>query len=159
MTTDAEARQQLVHRIRARRASITAYVRDLEPRGARLMAISIICSALVAALTAGPALGGTRFTDAVQDMASLSGGSVVWRTLCLAALVLSIVAAVTTNLYRSRDVGARLGKAEAAGAALEGLEALVEFGRLPLEDAVGLYQRAVADIPFVPDPLPSAPPA
>ncbi len=154
MTNDADVRHDLLARIRARRVSICAFVHDLEPRGARLTNLSIICSALVTALTAGPALGGGRFTEGVQDAAGLSSESVVWRTLCFAAMVLSIVAAITTNMLKSRDVAARLTKAEAANAALEGLEALVEFGQVQVKEAVNLYQQYVAEIPFIPEQPP-----
>ena len=149
MTTDANVRQELLNRIRARRASIAAFVGDLEPRGARLSNLSIICSAVVTALTAGPALGGTRFTAEVQDAASLPSQSIVWRALCLAAMLLSIVAAIATNMYKSHDVAARLAKAEACNVALEGLEALVEFGQIPTADAVKQYQQHIAEIPFI----------
>src|SRR4051812_47972761 len=57
VSTDAGTRGELLERIRARRASIHASLRDLEPRGVRLTNLSIICSAVVTALTAGPALG------------------------------------------------------------------------------------------------------
>ncbi len=152
MATDTESRRELLERIRARRASIGAYVRELEPRGARLTNVSIVCSSIVTALTAGPALGGTGFTSATAEALDLPEASFVWRALCFLAMVLSIVAAVATNLYKSHDVAARLAKAEACNVALEGLETLVEFGQLSLGEAVTLYQQYVAEIPFVHEP-------
>ena len=149
MATDTESRRELLERIRARRASIGAYVRELEPRGARLTNLSIICSAVVTALTAGPALGGTRFTDVTATILSISEDSLVWRALCFLAMILSIVAAVATNLYKSHDVATRLAKAEACNVALEGLETQIEFGQLSLAEAVKQYQQHVAEIPFV----------
>ena len=149
VSTDTGARGELLERIRARRGSIRTYVRDLEPRGVRLTNLSIVCSAIVTALTAGPALGGAQFTESSARLFSISDDSLVWRLLCFAAMVLSLVAAIATNLYKSHDIATRLAKAEACSAALEGLEALVEFGRLPLTDAVKQYQQAVADIPFI----------
>jgi hypothetical protein len=149
-----DVRHELLSRIRARRASISAFVRDLEPRGARLTTLSIVCSSVVTALTAGPALGGAKFNSGIQQALGLPDESLVWRVLCLAAMILSIVAAVSTNMYKSRDVAARLSKAEKCNAELEGLEAQVEFGHVPLDRAVKQYQQYVAEIPFVPE-LPS----
>ena len=129
---DEAVRRELLERIRAKRASIAAYVSRLEPRGARLMNASIVASALAAVLTAGPALGGERFASGARRLMLLPEDAVVWQALCLAATVASLVAVVATNLYKSGDLAARLSRAEAAGAQLEGLEALVEFGRLPV---------------------------
>ena len=151
MNEDADARQELLERMRARRVGISRFVHDLNARGARLTNVSIVCSAVVTVLTAGPALGGTRFTDATSDVLNLPDNSLVWRGLCLLAMVLSIVVAVATNMYKSHDVAARLAKAEATNVALEGLETLVEFGQVLTADAVRQYQQLIADVPFIPD--------
>jgi MFS family permease len=156
VSTDTGARGELLERIRARRVSINAYVRNLEPRGARLTNLSIICSAVVTALTAGPALGGVQFTESSARVFNITDDSLVWRLLCFAAMVLSLVAAIATNLYKSHDIAARLAKAESCSAALEGLETLVEFGRLPLAEAVKQYQQAVAEVPFIHEEPPAS---
>ena len=52
---------------------------------------------------------------------------------------------------------ARLSSAEAANTELEGLAGLVQFGHLPVEDGVKLYQQYIVKIPFV-DDHPSAVP-
>ena len=153
---DDEVRRELLARIRARRASVAAYIRRLGPRGARLMTLGIVSSALAAVLTAGPALGGERFASGVQRLMLLPRESIVWQLLCLAATVASLIAVVATNLYRSGDLAARLSRAEACSAQLEGLETLVEFGRLPIEEAAKLYRQYVAAIPYIPDE-PAAP--
>jgi hypothetical protein len=159
MSEDAEARQELLERIGARRVGISRFVDNLNARGARLTNVSIVCSAVVTVLTAGPALGGTRFTDATSNVLDLPDSSLVWRGLCLLAMVLSIVVAVATNLYKSNDVAARLAKAEATNVALEGLETLVEFGQVSTADAVRQYQQHIADISFIPDHVPASPAA
>jgi hypothetical protein len=156
MDGDAEARQELLERIRARRAGISRYVHDQNARGARLTNVSIVCSAVVTVLTAGPALGGTRFTDATSNVLNVPDNSLVWRGLCLLAMVLSIVVAVATNMYKSHDVAARLAKAEATNVALEGLETLVEFGQVSTADAVKQYQQFIAEIPFITEEVSSA---
>ena len=149
MARDSNSRHELLERIRARRATLGAYVSELEPRGNRLTNLSIVCSAVVTALTAGPALGGTRFTDVTASIFNIPEDSLVWRGLCFLAMILSIVAAVATNMYKSHDVAARLAKAEACNVALEGLETQVEFGQISLGEAVKQYQQYVAEIPFV----------
>jgi hypothetical protein len=153
---DEEVRRELLGRIQEKRTGIAAYIRRLEPRAARLMTTSIVSSALAAVLTAGPALGGERFTSGAQRLMLLPNDAVVWQVLCFGAMVASLVAVISTNLYRSGDLAMRLSRAEAAGAQLEGLETLVEFGRLPVDEAVKLYQQYVAAVPYIPD-QPAAP--
>jgi hypothetical protein len=57
-------------------------------------------------------------------------------------------------MARSQDLAARVAAAEAANAALEGLETSLRFGRIPVDDAVDLYQQHVARIPFVDEVAP-----
>jgi hypothetical protein len=160
MTAPADdARQELLGRIIARRASIEDFLRLARPRGNRLVNTAIVSSALAAVLTAGPALGGETFSDGVASGLSLSSDSLVWRTLCLLALVVSLVAAISTNLSKSHDTAQRIAAAETVNAELEGLQALVAFGQIPLADAVKLYQQYVTKIPWVKDQHPQSPPA
>ena len=151
MSTEAELRQELLKRIAAKRASITAFMRGVRPRSDRLMKVSVITSSLSAALTAGPALGGEAFTKAAQDGLLLPRASIVWQALCLGAMVVSIVAAVSISLKSSQDVTDRLTTAEAYNAELEGLQTLVELGQFPVHEAVRLYHLYVMKIPFVED--------
>ena len=74
-----------------------------------------------------------------------------------AALVVSVAAAVLTNIAKSQDADARLSTAEAVNAELEGLATLLHFGHLSLEDGVKLYQQYTAKIPFVEDLAPTMP--
>ena len=143
---------QLVRRIRARRRMVDDYLRSARPRADRLTWVSIVSSALAAALTAGPAVGGGRFTGEVSEALELAGGpAAVWRPLCVLAMVVSIVAAISANLAKARNAESRIISAEACNAELEGLLTLVEFRQLPLDEAVKLYQQYVTRIPFVPD--------
>lgn len=139
--------RDLLARIDARRASIGAYLRQARPRGNRLVNTAIISSAIAAVLTAGPALGGETFSRGVANGLSLPSDSIVWRSLCLLALAVSIVAAITTNLARSQDTARRITAAESANAELEGLRTLVEFGQVPVGEAAKLYQQYVVKIP------------
>lgn len=78
-------------------------------------------------------------------------GYVKGSTLCLLALLVSVSAAVLTNIAKSQDSEARLSTVEAVNADLEGLAGLLHFGHLSLEDAVRLYQQHTAKVPFVED--------
>lgn len=153
MSNSVEA-PQLLRRIKNRRRSVDAYLQSARPRASRLMWVSIISSALAAALTAVPALGGASGTGELAASLELSGPAAVWRPLCLLAMVVSIIAAVSANLSKARNAEARIINAEACSAELEGLQALVEFQQLSLEEAVKLYQQYVARIPFVPETTP-----
>ncbi len=148
---EARDRQRLVARIRARRADIRAFVRRVEPRATRLANVTIIASALVTAFTAGPALGGEKFTTGVQGATHLGSDALVWRTLCFGAVICSLVSIIATNMAKGRDVANQLNKAEACNAALEGLETRLEFGDLAVADGLDQYQQHLAEIPFIPE--------
>lgn len=152
MDDNGELKQKLVEKIQARRATIDAFVREQERRNDRLTNLSIWCTAATALFTAGPALGGEKFNGSVQQLLGLASESSVWRTLCFAAVVLSVVAAVANNLYKSHDVASRLAKAEAARALLDGLDTSLEFGQLPLEEAAKQFQQILTSAAFIPDP-------
>ena len=156
MADDSELRRDLLQRIEARRAAVHAFLLDNRPRLRRRANVTIVLSSLSAAFTAGPALGGQTFAGSVQRGFGLSDDSVVWRVLCLLALVVSVGAAVMANIAKSQDADGRLSSAEAAGAELEGLATLLQFGHLSMDDAVKLYQQYTAKIPFVQDLLSSA---
>ncbi|MCW2608897.1 MAG: hypothetical protein QOC93_2064 [Actinomycetota bacterium] len=152
-----DRRRELLDRIGERRAGVAAYLRRIRPRRDRLITTSIVSSALAAVLTAGPALGGRSFADTVGRALSLRDTSAVWRLLCLGALVVSVVAVISTNLAESRGLERRVNAAEACKTELEGLATLLEFGRLPVGDAAELYRQYVAKIPFVDETTPHRP--
>jgi YVTN family beta-propeller protein len=153
MGDDVEARRELLRQIRARRASVNAYVREKHPRSHRLANISIISSVIAAALTAGPATGGTTFAEAVRKGLSLSQSSIVWQVLCLAAATMSVVAAISANLNKSNDPTALIGAAEACNTELEGLGRLVEFGEIPVKDAAAIFALLVTKVPGIEEDL------
>jgi hypothetical protein len=149
MSDNIDVRLELLRRIEARRAGINAFVRRVRPRSVRLANISIVSSAVAALLTAGPALGGVPFAQAVQRGLSLSESSTVWRILCLATMLVSLVAAISVHLNKSQAMAAQLNAAEACNTELEGLQMLLEFAQLPVHDAAELYQKYITKIPFV----------
>ncbi|MGH3849799.1 MAG: hypothetical protein ACRDR6_22255 [Pseudonocardiaceae bacterium] len=153
MGEDSPERREMVGRIQARRASINAYLRENRPRSQRLANISIVSSSVAIVLTAGPAAGGLTFVQAVQKVLSLSQSSIVWRVLCLGAVLVSLAAAISVNLYKSSDLTVRISAAESCNAGLEGLQELLEFGQLAVRDVITIYSQLVTKIPFVEDNL------
>jgi hypothetical protein len=113
--------------------------------------LSIIGSAVAAVLTAGPGIGGESFAGSAQQILSLPSDSIVWRVLCLGALVMSLIATIATSLSNSQEIAARVTAAETCAVELEGLETSLVFGRVSLDQAVELYQQYSAKVPFVSD--------
>jgi len=118
MEEPADTRQRLSERIDQKQRAIRSYIGRERPRRNRLSNISSVGSALAAALTAGPAVGGTGFTEAVRGIFSLDDDSIVWRFLCLAAVIFSVAAALATTRKGTQaaypeaaDVERRLGTA------------------------------------------------
>jgi hypothetical protein len=146
-TTD-QRRQQLVEQIRQRRLEVENFINYHRPRSQRLGTVSIISSSLAAVLTAGPAVGGDAFTGSMQKDLGLNAPSSVWRVLCIAALIVSITAAVSTNLLRSRDVVTQVSIAEVVATELDGLENALTFGDLPLDAALQFYQQYSTKVAF-----------
>src|SRR4051812_508700 len=146
-------------RLEARPPAIQAYLRHHPPPLPRRSTITVVLSSLAALFTAGPALGGESFAQAVQNSLGLASDSYVWRTLCFLTLLVSIASAILVNLGKANDEVARLSSAEAANTELEGLTGLLQFGRVSLEDGVKLYQQYIVKIPFIDDlaTAPSAP--
>jgi hypothetical protein len=151
MTDDGEVRLALAGRIEARRAAVQAFLRQNRPRSRRRANIAILLSALAAIFTAGPAAGGENFAGSVQTFLGLASDSYVWRTLCLAAMLVSIGSAIVTNLNKSNDITGKLAVAETANAELESLSTQLRFGHLPVDDALKMYQESSVKIPFIED--------
>ena len=151
MADQTDLRQDLLARIAARRAGIEAYVRDRQPRVRRRSTALLTLTSASAVFTAGPALGGVPFAEAVRNALDVETTSFVWQTLCFLSLLVSVGAAILTNVAKPQEAAAQLGAVEAAGAELEGLSTLLEFGHLSVEDGVKLYQQYVTKIPFVPE--------
>ena len=159
MVEGNDVRVDLLERVGSRRHSLQAYLQDNQPRFRRRTNITIVLSTVAAISTAGPALGGQSFAEGVQKALGLSSDAIVWRVLCLLALLVSFAAALLTNLGRSQDQAARLATAEAVEGELEGLSVLLQFGQLPVQDAVKLYQQYTVKVSYVPeDPTPASSP-
>jgi hypothetical protein len=151
MDEDPQLRRELSERIERRRASIGAYLREVRPRQNRLSTLSVVGSSVVAALTAGPGLGQEGFTDSVAGLLSLQDTSLVWQVLCLLATILSVAVALATHLATNKGKADQISAAETSSAELEGLQAALTFGNLPLAEAVRLYQQYSVKAAFVQD--------
>lgn len=155
---ERDDQQQLLMRITERHRDVEAFLKRARPKSERLTTVSVVSSAVAAALTAGPGLGGPSFT---QNVAGAFGGrddSLVWRLLCILAMVVSVVAAISANLGKSKDAEARIIAAETSKAELEGLRTMLEFGQVSVPDAVGLYQQYVSKVAYVESTGPVGPP-
>ena len=159
MVEKDELRQRLIRRIDAKRVKIDAFGRDLQRDGNRLNNLSIYCTAAAAIFTAGPALGGEKFAINVQQMLGLGSPTNVWQPLCLLAVILSAVATIANNLYKTREYATRLAKAQSCSGRLEGLQTSVEFGQLSLSEATKQYQQYISSVPFIPEEQPKRAPA
>ncbi len=154
MAQDVDVRrQELLRRIRTHQASINTYVRKSQSRRDLVANVSIISSAIAAALVVGPTVGGATFAETVQKGLGFDKSSSVWRLLCFASLIVNLVAAISANLNKSNDPTERINIAEACNAALEGLRAKVEFGNMSVNTAVGEYGQIVVKALFVPGNL------
>jgi hypothetical protein len=149
MVEDSDVRRDLLARIDARRASVQAHLARNRPRVRRRGTVTVVLSSIAALSTAGPALGGESFTERISTSLGLPADSVVWRVLCLGALVVSIAAAVLTNLGKTQDASARLSTVEAVDGELEGLSLLLEYGDLSVQDGVKLYQQYTGKVGFL----------
>jgi hypothetical protein len=141
--------EQLLQHIEQRRHEVCAYLEHARPRAERLTMTSIISSALAAVLTAGPALGGAGFTSSVASGLGLAGAPAVWRPLCVLAMVVSVVAAISANLSKSRNVEARIMAAEICNTELDLLATFLELDQVPLSEAAKMYHQSSTKVPFV----------
>jgi hypothetical protein len=149
MPDDPRIRKQLLDLINHQQADIDGFLRKTRPRRNVLNNITAVCSALAAAFAAGPAFAGPKRTNQAAVSVGLDNGGQLWQPLCIAAFIVAVLAAVAANLSRSQDLPARISAAEACHAELKGLETLLTFKHLSVQEAVELYQQYVLKVPFV----------
>lgn len=147
MADELAPKQQLLSRIHQKRSEIRVFLETNEARNRRLVNTAIFASAIAAAFTAGPAFGGSTMTAWLTETFGLA--SPAWQLLCLGATVCSVAAAITTNLSKSHDLGARIAQAQACDAKLEGLETLIELNQVDIEEATAQYAASLSAIAFL----------
>jgi len=150
--TEQEAFENLLLRIRDKRARISEYLAEIEPRSVRLVNIGIACGLVSAALTSAPALGGRLVTTPLtQFLHTSADASPSWRILCFAAMFCSLVAAFVTNASKAQDTASRIAKAQVCRAKLEGLETLIEVNKTSVGKAAELYGQYIGEVSFIRD--------
>ena len=148
MTETTDSKDALLKRIGDKRAEIAAYLAKSQPRNRRLVNTAIVCSAVAAAMTAGPAFGGKTLTAWLTETLRLE--SPVWQLLCLVATLCSIAAAIATNMSKSHDIASKILRAQTGDARLEGLETLLELDQIDVAKASSLYvEKYLPEIVFV----------
>ncbi len=144
----SETPEGLLKRIKDRRRSIRAFVRNLEPKGILLTNVNIVCSAIATFITGLPAILGKTLMDSVGGSNS---DSISWRIVCALAALFSLISVIVANLYKSHDIASNLNKARTCDAKLEGLETLLELNRVTLDEAATQYTQFLPDISFISD--------
>jgi len=152
MSHDDESRQYLVQQIEGKRRCISAFLRKMEPRSVRLTNQGIIFSAVAAAFTAAPAFGGEQFTEFMRQLVGAQSDSSIWRLLCLAAMLCSLLALISTTLHKTHNLSANLAKAHDLNSKLEGLALSVHMG-MDNTKAAELFKQYTTEASFVPPDL------
>ncbi|MEO7999389.1 MAG: hypothetical protein ABI852_18200 [Gemmatimonadaceae bacterium] len=143
-----DSKNRLLERIHEKKRDIKAYLKKFEPRGNRLMLLSIVGTGLAALLTAGPAAGGTSFTAALTKAMGTTSPS--WRILCAGATILSFIATTALSLHKMGDLTNKVSKAQSALAQLEALETFMDTTELPITNATEQYAQIIRDVPYMP---------
>ena len=143
----AVSSDDILARIRDKRAEVERFLTGALPRKRRLLNTTIVGGSLAAAFTAGPAVGGASFTALLTMSLGLTSPS--WRLLCGAASVASIMATVATQLLKSNNLEQNIGRAQSARARLEVLETSVTLGQLEPAQAVTEFLKCVEDAAFL----------
>jgi hypothetical protein len=107
---NAVSSDDILGRIRAKRAEVERFLSAAVPRKRRLLNTTIVGGSLAPALTAGPAIGGQSFTAWLTMAMGLTSPS--WRLLCGAASAASIMATVATQLLKSNNIEQNIGRAQ-----------------------------------------------
>ena len=150
VSEDMPGSAKLLKRIRDKRRDIKVFLNRHEPLGTRLTNVNIVCGAVATVLTATPAIGGETLMDVFGggDASSLS-----WRIAFAAAALFSLASTIAANLYKSRDMAARLSGARACAVKLEGLETSLDLEQITLKEADTRYAQYISEIPYVREDL------
>lgn len=143
----AVSSDDILGRIRDKRAEVERFLATAVPRKRRLLNTTIVGGSLAAALTAGPAVGGAPFTAWLTMALGLTSPS--WRLLCGAASMASIMATVATQVLKSNNLEQNIGRAQTARARLEVLETGVTLGQFDTRQAATEFLKCVEDAAFL----------
>jgi cytochrome bd-type quinol oxidase subunit 2 len=137
----------ILTRIREKRADVERFLTGALPRKRRLLNTTIVGGSLAAAFTAGPAVGGAPFTAWLTMSLGLTSPS--WRLLCGVASVASITATVATQVLKSNNLEQNISRAQTARARLEVLETSVTLGQIEPTQAATEFLKCVEDAAFL----------
>lgn len=143
----ADARQDLLARIRQKSRQVDGFVEGALPRKRRLLNVTIVGGTLAAALTAAPAAGGPTFTSWLTSTFGLA--SPAWQLLCGAAAACSVAATVSTQLLKMQHVEEHVARAQSCRAKLEVLEIGLTIGTIDTAQATTEFIRCVEEASFL----------
>jgi hypothetical protein len=144
MTDDEGLREILLKKIKEKRRQIALCLQDLEPEGARLTNRTIFLGGIAALLGALQLAFGHHPVKISADD-SLS----VWQFLAAAAAVCSGFASIYGQKYKSREIAAKLAKAQGGDAKLEGLETSLQLGQATIKEGTTRYNQLITEVSFV----------
>ena len=130
-----------------RRAEIGDYLDRMQARQRRALNVAIVAGASASVLTASAAVGGQRFANWLASSLGLSLPA--WQVLCAVATLLSLAAAITTQLLKSHNVDERVARAQTARAKLDIVHFGLVTGHLTEADAAAEYRASVELSSFV----------
>ena len=137
----------LLHRIRRKRAEVEKFISSELPRKRRLLNTTIFGGTLAAALTGLPAVGGQSLTMWLTKTFGLASPS--WQLLCAAASVSSILATVATQLLKSHNIEEQVTRAQGCRAKLEVLEIGLMADQVNVSQATTEFIRCVEETAFL----------
>lgn len=140
-------RSALLAHIQQKRTEVAQFIQSADSRNHRLINTAIICGAVSAALTAGPALGGKSVNTWMSEIFPID--LPIWQLLCFGAMVCSVAATIATNLSKSHEVAAKLILAQTCKAKLEGLQSQTELKSLDVKAASEQFAKLLTEISFV----------
>jgi hypothetical protein len=143
----SDLRTALMTRIQDKRGDVTKYIQAADRKNKRLTNMAIVCGAVAAAMTAGPALGGKSLSNWFNDMFHTE--LPIWQLLCFVAMLCSLCATIATNLSKSTDTMTKLVQAQVCNAKLEGLLTQTELQDLDVKQGSEQFAKLITEVSFV----------
>jgi cellobiose-specific phosphotransferase system component IIB len=150
MPSGEDGRAALIAWIQAKREHLDTYLARTVARRRRQLNLTLVAGTLAAALTAAPALGGKPAADWLTAALGLS--SPAWRLLCVAGMICSLTATVTTQLAKSHNVDEHINRAQTARARLEMLEVGLSLPGYDYAAAAEECLQCIKDTAFIDRP-------
>lgn len=146
-TNNPSDQQLLLTKIKTKRQQISEYLSKTEPRHSSLINSSIFASALAAALTAAPGVGGEPLISSMKKIVTF--GIPIWQMLCILATILSTLAVIANGVLKSYNMTSKITSARSCDAKLEAIQTMLELGQVDVEEAAQDYTQCLVEIPHV----------